>query len=103
MEPQMNAHERRSRINQITECIIGCAYKVGRTLGCGFLEKVYENALVYELRNAGLKTEPQHGIEVRYDGIVVGEYAADILVEDCVLIELKAVKALDDIHRAQCM
>jgi GxxExxY protein len=91
------------RLNQITEAVIGCAYRVGNTLGCGFLEKVYENALAHELRKAGFKVEVQKEIKVWYDGIVVGEYVADLLVEMCVLIELKAVKALDEVHLAQCL
>ena len=91
------------RLNQITEHIIGCAYTVGNQLGCGFLEKVYENALAHELRKAGLGADQQQAIEVRYDGVVVGDYMADLLVEKCVVVELKAVKALDDVHLAQCL
>ncbi len=77
--------------------------KVSNSLGCGFLEKVYENALVHELRKIDLKVDQQHVMIVTYDGIVVGEYSADIQVEGAVLVELKAVKALDEIHMAQCM
>jgi GxxExxY protein len=99
----MDTDKHRSDLDRITEKIIGCAYTVGNTLGCGFLEKIYENALTLELRKAGLITAQQHGIQVRYDGIVVGEYVADLLVEGIVLVELKAVKALDDIHAAQCL
>jgi len=99
----MNADKRRSDLDRLTEKIIGCAYTVGNTLGCGFLEKIYENALALELRKAGLTTVQQHGIQVLYDGVVVGEYVADLLVEGIVLVELKAVKALDDIHAAQCL
>jgi GxxExxY protein len=90
-------------LNPITEKIIGCAYTVGNTLGVGFLEKVYENALAHELRKAGLKVGQQQPIRVRYDDIIVGEYVADLLVEDCVLVELKAVQNLDSIHMAQCI
>ena len=72
-------------------------------LGSGFLEKIYENALTLELRKNGLKVKQQHGIQVRYDGVVVGEFAADLLVEDKVILELKVTKALDDIHMAQCL
>jgi GxxExxY protein len=97
----MNADERRLKLDRITEKIIGCVYKVSNILGSGFLEKVYENALALELRKNGLKVKQQHGIQVRYDGVVVGEFAADLLVEDKVIIELKATKALDDIHMAQ--
>jgi GxxExxY protein len=99
----MDADERRSELNKITEKIIGCAYTVSNTLGCGFLEKVYENALAHELRKAKLRVVQQHGIQVHYDGILVGEFVADLLVEERALVELKTVKALDDIHMAQCL
>jgi GxxExxY protein len=99
----MNADKRRWDLSEITEKIIGGAFAVGNGLGCGFLEKVYENALVYELRKTGLLVEQQYGIEVTYQGIVVGEFFADILVEKCVFIELKAVKTLEDKHFAQCL
>jgi GxxExxY protein len=94
---------RKQRINLLTERIIGCALTVLHTLGTGFLEKLYENALVHELRKSGLAVSQQHPIVVRYDGIVIGEYTADLLVERTVLVELKAAKALDEIHRAQCL
>ncbi len=70
----MNADERRLELNQVTEMIIGCAFKVGNTLGVGFLERVYENALVHELRKVGLQVEQQKPLQVWYDGIVVGNY-----------------------------
>jgi GxxExxY protein len=72
-------------------------------LGCGFLEKVYENALVHELRKTGLQVKQQYRITVYYDGVVVGEYVADLLVEECVLVELKAIRNLTEIDRAQCL
>ena len=97
----MNADE--AALNRISERIIGCAYTVSNALGCGFLEKVYENALAHELRKAGLAFTQQYGIAVKYDGVVVGEYAVDLLVEQSVLVELKAVRALDEVHRAQCL
>ena len=75
-----------AEINKITETIIGCAFKVGNTLGCGFLEKVYENALAYEIRKNGLEAEQQKEIKVYYDNFEVGNYDADILVEGKVLI-----------------
>ena len=102
----MNADERGSKeegMRLLTEKVIGCAFTVSNTLGCAFLEKVYENALAHELRKAGLRVEQQHGIAVHYDGQVVGQYAADLLVEGKLLVELKAVRALDDIHLAQCL
>lgn len=90
-------------INRITEKIIGCAFRVANTPGCGFLENVYENALVVDLRHAGLSVKAQYPMQVRYRGEIVGEYVADLLVEDVVLVELKAVSALDSIHQAQCI
>jgi len=106
MEPQMNADERRfdrREMSELTERVIRCAFAVSNTLGCGFLEKVYENALAHELRKAGIHAEQQHGITVYYDGVAVGEYAADLLIEGVLLVELKAVKELDDVHLAQCL
>lgn len=99
----MHADEGRENLDKITEAVIGCAYTVVSNLGSGFLEKVYENSLVHELKKSGLMALQQHSIKVSYDGIEVGDYVADLLVENQVLIELKTVKALDDIHRAQCM
>jgi GxxExxY protein len=90
-------------INPITEKIIGCAYLVSNNLGSGFLEKVYENALVHELRKAGLIAAQQQPIRVIYDDVEVGYFEADIVVEGLVLVELKAVRALDEVHFAQCM
>jgi len=74
-------HADETGTNVLTERIIGCAFRVLNTLGAGFLEKVYENALAHELRETGLAVAPQHGVAVRYDGIVVGEYVVDPLVE----------------------
>jgi len=79
---------------QLTETIIGCAFKVANTLGCGFLEKVYENPLAHELRKAGLKASTQVPIPVNYDGIVVGDFVGDIIVEETVILELKAIAAV---------
>jgi GxxExxY protein len=101
MEPPMHADAR--RLDEITEQVIGRAYAVGNTLGPGFLEKVYENALAHEVRNAGYAVQQQWAIQVHYEEVVVGEYVADILVEGSVLLELKAMKGLDDIHAAQCL
>lgn len=89
--------------DQITERIIGCAYTVSNNLGCGFLEKVYENALAHELRKAKLDLAQQHPIKVVYDGIIVGEYVADLVIENTILVELKANRGLDDVHMAQCL
>ena len=89
--------------SKLTEAVIGCAFKVGNSLGNGFLEKVYENALVHELRKSGLHVVQQRKIEVAYDGIIVGVYEADIIVNDCLILEIKAVRALEDAHKAQCL
>ena len=91
------------RLRPVTETIIGCAFRVVNALGCGFLEKVYERALTHEIRRAGLEVKEQPAIEVWYDGVKVGDYVADLFVAGEVLIELKAVKALDETHLAQCM
>ncbi len=99
----MNADERRIELDQITKQIIGCVYRVSNALGSGFLEKVYENALVIELRRAGLHLVQQHPIRVFYDDLLVGEFTVDLLVEEHVIVELKAAKALDAVHSAQCM
>ena len=88
---------------EITEKIIGCAYTVANTLGAGFLEKVYENALAYEIRKTGLDVKQQSPITVYYDGVVVGEYVADLVVENEVIVELKSAKSLDNVHMAQCL
>ena len=97
----MNTDEK--AVNAVTERIIGCAYKVASKLGCGFLEKCYENALAHELRRAGLRVEQEVRLKVWYDEIVVGEYVADLIVEGIVLVELKAIQGLDPIHSAQCI
>lgn len=86
---------------QITEKIIGSALKVSNTLGIGFLEKVYENALVVELRRSKILFEQQKMLTVHYEGETVGEYIADLIVEKEIIIELKAAKAIDNIHQAQ--
>jgi len=90
-------------LNELTGKIIRCAFAVSNALGAGFLEKVYENALAHELGKAGLAVEQQKGMQVVYDGVVVGEYVADLVVNGRVIVELKAVKAFDNVHFAQCL
>ena len=90
-------------LDLLSNRIIGCALTVSNTLGCGFLEKVYKNAFACELGKAGLTVAQQCGITVRYCGVIVGEYYADLLVEDAILVELKTARALDGVHRAQCI
>jgi len=89
--------------SEITEQIIAAFYAVYNTLGYGFLEKVFENALVIELRRRGLRVVQQMPITVYYTGEVVGEYFADLLVADLVIVEIKAVKALLVEHEAQLL
>jgi len=72
--------------------VIGCAFTVLNTLGAGFLEKMYENALALERREAGLSVVQQSGIRVSYKGALVGEYFVDLLVEDTLLVELKVAR-----------
>ncbi len=91
------------QLNAITEKIIGCAYRVAKKLGSGFLEKCYENALAHELKKLGYDVQTQVRLDVWYDEIVVGEYVADIIVEGSVLIEIKATDAIAPVHSAQCI
>ena len=87
----------------LTFKIIGIAMEVHRELGFGFLEKVYENALMIAFRLAGIKVVQQAAIKVYYRGEIVGEYVADILVEDKVILELKSQDKITDVHRAQTL
>jgi GxxExxY protein len=81
--------------------VVGCAMKVHSALGPGFLESVYQNALAHELRKAGFTLELEVRLQVRYDGIVVGAFDADMLVNNALLIENKAVQALAAVHEVQ--
>jgi GxxExxY protein len=90
-------------INQLTYKINGAIYEVNRILGPGFLEKVYENATMIELKEQGLNAENQVPVNVRYKGKQVGDYYADIVVEKRVLLELKTVEKLQKIHEAQIL
>ena len=87
----------------LTELIIKAFYTVYNTLGYGFSEKVYHKAMVVELQALGLKTASEHPIAVYYKGENIGEYYADIIVNDCVIVELKSVKELLDEHEAQLL
>jgi len=88
---------------ELTREIIGSFYDVYNNLGYGFLEKVYENALVLELKAKGMKVEPQKPIQVVYRQQVIGEYFADLVVESKVIVEIKAVKMLAQEHEAQLL
>ena len=99
----MNTDVCYEQLNDVTRAVIGSAQKVSSTLGCGFLEKVYENALAVELRCRGHEARQQYPVEVRYRQEIVGHYLADLLVDKCVVVELKATSGLDKAHRAQCL
>jgi GxxExxY protein len=87
----------------LTERIIGAAYLISNGLGCGFLEKVYENALALDLAEMGHAVEQQRTVEVLWHGKIVGTYQPDMIVDGKVLVELKASRAIDRVHWAQCM
>ncbi len=90
-------------LNELTEKIIGCAYEVSNALGSGFPESVYEKALHHQALKTGLAAERHYQMKVSFDGILVGEFFADLLVGERVLVEIKAVRALDELHVAQAM
>ena len=87
----------------LTEKIIGAFYDVYNELGHGFLESVYQNSMLIALQNTGVQCEVQSPIKVHFEGHVVGEFRADIIVEDKVILELKASKTIDDSHVAQTL
>lgn len=89
------------KYSQLTEQIIAAAYTVHNTLGTGYLEKVYENAMLVELNKRGLQAVSQQAIPVLYESVVVGDFFADLLVEDCIIVELKAIETLHTRHEAQ--
>jgi GxxExxY protein len=89
--------------SEITEKIVRAYYQVYNTLGYGFLEKIYENALAIELTKQGLTVQPQKPVLVYYHGQVVGEYFADLLVNGCVIVELKAAETLAEENHAQLL
>ena len=93
----------KSDTNDLTYLINGAIFEVNRGLGAGFLEKVYENALLLELNERGLRAENQVPIKVKYKGKEVGEYFADIVVEDSIILEIKAVESLQKVHEAQLL
>jgi GxxExxY protein len=95
-------HADNDRLNDLSGRVIGCAFAVLNTLGVGFLEKVYENALAYKLRAAGFAVVQQCSVRVHYNDVVFGEYFSDLLVDGVLLVEVKTAKALDDAHRMQC-
>jgi GxxExxY protein len=100
----MNANEHElERANAVAELLVGAAYEVSNTLGAGFLEKIYERALVRELRLRGVEVEAQAHYPVFYKGERIGEYVADLVVGGSVLVELKCVERFCNEHLAQCI
>jgi GxxExxY protein len=99
MKTPMRIHE--LKWAGLTEVVIGCAMKVHRTLGPGFLESVYQNALAHELKKASLQLSCDDRVKVVYDGVVVGDFITDMLVEGCVIVENKAVRTLAPAHETQ--
>jgi GxxExxY protein len=88
-------------LDALTEKVIGCAYTVHNDLGAGFFEKVYENALAIELKSHGIEAKRQVPVHVKYKGEVVGDYFADIVANDLLVLELKAVQTLSKAHEVQ--
>ena len=88
-------------IRELAEVIIGCTFRVHGELGAGFVEKVYENSLCIELREAGVEVKQQEAVQVRYRGHLVGDFQADVLVEGRMIVELKAVRRLGAEHEVQ--
>jgi GxxExxY protein len=98
----MNADEH-GCLNSLTEKVLAAVFEVSNTLGSGFLEKVYERALLEELNIRGIPAKAQASFPVTYKGHSVGEYFADIIVEDVLVIELKCVERFANEHMAQCL
>ena len=85
---------------KLTERIIGCAIEVHKRLGPGFLESIYENAFVIELQRENLQVEQQREVVIKYDGLEVGRHRLDLIIDDTIVVELKAVKSIEDVHFA---
>ena len=99
----MNTNEEKIVYPELSYQIVGMAMDIQNRLGSGFLEKVYENALMVLLSRAGIKAEQQAPVKVYFDGMVIGDYYADILVDGKIILELKVVEKLTDVHRAQTL
>jgi len=93
----------RELLDSLSERVIGAFFEVSNSLGAGFLEKVYERALIVELELLGIRTTSQVPVQVSYKGRRVGDYFVDLLVEDALIVEIKCVECLTDVHRAQCL
>jgi GxxExxY protein len=88
---------------ELTQKILEASFAVHNALGAGFLEKVYSNALMHELRSMGVSWNPEFAFKVKYNNVIVGDYCADLVVEDRDLVELKACTGLDSVHEAQIL
>jgi len=99
----MNSNEKEILHKDLSYKIIGLAMEVHGKLGYGFLEKVYENALMLLFKREGIKAKQQAPIKVLFEEVIVGDYIADILVEDKVILELKSLEKISDVHRAQAL
>jgi len=99
----MNTVIDKQKIDRLTKNIIDASFTVSNVLGCGFLEKIYENSLIIELKKRKLKVEQQKPVQIYYDNEIVGDYFIDLLVEDSIIVELKTVKNIDNIHKSQLM
>jgi GxxExxY protein len=99
----MDTDSHRLEQSDLTEAVIGSAFEISKVLGAGFLEKVYERALVHELMSRGVNAKAQASFPVCYKGQYVGEYVADLLVEGKLIVELKCVDRFANEHLAQCI
>jgi GxxExxY protein len=102
-ETQMKTGEKDFSLQPVTQQLIGAAFEVHNVLGFGFLEKVYQRALQVELQLRGLKAEIEPKIQVRFKGVIVGDYAADLLVENKIVVELKTDPTYQSTHEAQLL
>ena len=100
VKPQINADER--RLAELTVAIVGGSFRVPNKLGCGFVEKGYENSMADELREASLAVSQQVRFNIFHDEVSMGEYLADPVVAGEILVKIKTVKAIDDVHTGQC-
>ena len=103
MSPDKTTMDTEGDLAALTELVLGAVFEAANTLGAGFLEKVYERAVLRELDFRGIRTAAQASFTVSYKGQSVGEYFADILVEDVLVVELKCVERLGNEHTAQCL
>ncbi len=102
-ETQIKTGEKNYSLQPVTQHLIGAAFEVHNVLGFGFLERVYQRAMQVELQSRGLKVELEPKIQVQFKGVIVGDYAADLLVEHTIIVELKTDAAYQSIHEAQLL